>query len=140
MPENKNLKPMMLREDASLIEAIKAIDAGQFGIAMVVDKNLHLIGVITDSDTRQALINGVDGGDSVAPYIIHNPVTASIEMDDDSIFALMQASGKHQIPILETPERWMVADSTPILQLLNSRINTNHMSLFFRYAYAYHII
>ena len=35
-------------------------------------------------------------------------------------------AGTHQIPILETPERWMVADSTPILQLLNSRINTNH--------------
>jgi len=30
-------------------------------------------------------------------------------------------SGTHQIPILETPENWMIADTTPILDLLDAR-------------------
>ena len=31
-------------------------------------------------------------------------------------------AGTHQIPILQTPENWMIADSTPLLHLLDSRL------------------
>ncbi len=31
-------------------------------------------------------------------------------------------AGTHQIPILETPENWVLADTTPILQLLDARV------------------
>ncbi|MEM9757996.1 MAG: glutathione S-transferase family protein [Pseudomonadota bacterium] len=30
-------------------------------------------------------------------------------------------SGTHQIPVLHTPENWMIADTTPLLQLLDGR-------------------
>ncbi len=30
-------------------------------------------------------------------------------------------SGTHQIPVLETPENWMIADTTPLIALLDSR-------------------
>lgn len=30
-------------------------------------------------------------------------------------------SGTHQIPVLHTPENWMIADSTPLLELLDTR-------------------
>jgi hypothetical protein len=30
----------------------------------------------------------------------------------------------HQIPVVRTPENWMLADSTPILQLLDSRLGS----------------
>ena len=38
--------------------------------------------------------------------------------DDD----LGQRAGTHQIPILETPEGWALADTTPILGLLDARV------------------
>lgn len=31
-------------------------------------------------------------------------------------------SGTHQVPVLQTPENWMLGDTTPILQLLDARI------------------
>jgi glutathione S-transferase len=34
---------------------------------------------------------------------------------------LESRSGSHQVPILTTPENWMLADTTPILDLLDSR-------------------
>jgi len=34
---------------------------------------------------------------------------------------LTQRSGTHQVPVLLTPENWMLADTTPILKLLDSR-------------------
>jgi len=30
-------------------------------------------------------------------------------------------SGTHQVPVLHTPENWMIADSTPLMQLMDSR-------------------
>lgn len=36
-------------------------------------------------------------------------------------------SGTHQIPVLHTPENWMIADTTPLLQLLDSRFPQRRM-------------
>jgi glutathione S-transferase len=36
--------------------------------------------------------------------------------------SLGQRAGTHQIPVLETPENWVLADTTPILQLLDARV------------------
>ena len=30
-------------------------------------------------------------------------------------------SGTHQVPVLHTPENWMIGDTTPLLQLLDGR-------------------
>jgi len=44
-------------------------------------------------------------------------VTAGIGEESEAA----RRSGTHQIPILETPENWMIADTTPILDLLDTR-------------------
>ncbi len=38
-----------------------------------------------------------------------------------------QRAGTHQIPILETPEGWALADTTPILELLDARYPTRRL-------------
>ncbi|MBS0333383.1 MAG: glutathione S-transferase family protein [Proteobacteria bacterium] len=35
--------------------------------------------------------------------------------------AIEQRAGTHQVPVLQTPEGWMLSDTTPILDLLDSR-------------------
>lgn len=35
---------------------------------------------------------------------------------------LEQRAGTHQIPVLSTPENWVVADSTPIFHMLDARL------------------
>ncbi len=39
----------------------------------------------------------------------------------DVAATLEQRAGTHQVPVLHTPENWMIADTTPLLQLLDSR-------------------
>ena len=41
--------------------------------------------------------------------------------------ALGQRAGTHQIPILETPEGWALADTTPILALLDARVPSRRL-------------
>lgn len=38
-----------------------------------------------------------------------------------------QRSGTHQVPVLQTPDNWMVADTTPLLQFLDSRFPSRRM-------------
>ncbi len=40
---------------------------------------------------------------------------------DDNRETIEQRAGTHQIPVLQTPENWILADTTPILMLLDSR-------------------
>jgi glutathione S-transferase len=40
---------------------------------------------------------------------------------------LGQRAGTHQIPVLETPENWVLADTTPILQLLDARVPSRRL-------------
>ncbi|MGE0621919.1 MAG: glutathione S-transferase family protein [Pseudomonadales bacterium] len=45
----------------------------------------------------------------------------------DNTAEVEQRSGTHQVPVLQTPENWMIADTTPILQLLDSRYPLRRM-------------
>ena len=56
----------------------------------------------------RSVARGIGGGD----------VTRGIGGGDE----LGQRAGTHQIPILETPEGWALADTTPILGLLDARV------------------
>ena len=38
-----------------------------------------------------------------------------------------QRAGTYQIPVLHTPENWMLADTTPILSLLDARFPARRM-------------
>jgi len=38
-----------------------------------------------------------------------------------------QRSGTHQVPVLNTPENWMIGDTTPLLHLLDSRFPARRM-------------
>ena len=75
-----------------------------------------------------------------APYVIHGAplslFTRKLEaallfydlpfrsevagIGDDS--AVARRAGTHQIPVLQTPEDWMIADTTPLLDLLDARV------------------
>ena len=46
---------------------------------------------------------------------------ASLKKRDHDPEALEQRAGTHQVPVLRTPENWMLADTTPIIMLLDGR-------------------
>ncbi|MFT4582096.1 MAG: glutathione S-transferase [Gammaproteobacteria bacterium] len=40
---------------------------------------------------------------------------------------LTSRAGTHQLPVLRTPENWLLADTTPVMQLLDSRFPSRRM-------------
>jgi perosamine synthetase len=93
---------MLLRSDATLFDAIKAIDAGQFGIALVIDEERRLLGVVTDRDIRQATLAGDASSSQVSELMTRDPVVAYTHDKDEDIQSKMQHSTKLQIPIIDS--------------------------------------
>ena len=46
---------------------------------------------------------------------------------NDNREQLEMRSGTHQVPVLQTPENWLIADSTPIMTLLDNRFPNRSM-------------
>ena len=54
------VKNCCVRETDSLLEAMRAIDVAGLGIALVVESDGKLQGILTDGDIRRAIFEGRD--------------------------------------------------------------------------------
>lgn len=99
---------VLLHPEATVRDAIGALERGALGIALVVDGENRLLGTVTDGDIRRAILRDVPLDGSVhellerpadSPYAV--PVTAPLGTPDDEILALMHSKRVQQIPLLE---------------------------------------
>ncbi len=58
--DSKQIDILLVNKEASIKEAMQAIDRGSLGIAFIVDRNKKLFGVVTDGDVRRAVFSGVN--------------------------------------------------------------------------------
>ncbi|MBI2463486.1 NAD-dependent epimerase/dehydratase family protein [Candidatus Peregrinibacteria bacterium] len=68
------LKNILIKDVASIKEAMRNID--QFGLRMVfvVDKNNTLLGAVSDSEVRKAIIKGIDIKGKISNILNKNPI------------------------------------------------------------------
>jgi len=106
---SKELQSLFILFDDSIRTAMKCVDRGSCGIALVVDQERHLLGAITDGDLRRAVLAGTDlelpisvilSSKLSTPY--PKAVTASPETDRKALIALMHEHALRQIPILDS--------------------------------------
>ena len=94
-------RKLLVSPSNTLMESIKILHEGDCRIALVVDRESRLIGTITDGDIRRALISNVSMGDLITSVMNKNPVTASIELSEREVRALMEDDGLLHMPILD---------------------------------------
>lgn len=109
---------ILIRTDATLRDALAAIEGGAAGIALVVDQNNRLLGTVTDGDVRRALLRDVPLNGNVQELLVRpegspyaQPVIARMETPDDELLALMHIKAVQQIPLVD-PERRVVGLAT----------------------------
>ncbi|MDQ6623677.1 MAG: CBS domain-containing protein, partial [Verrucomicrobiota bacterium] len=68
------LKKMLLPKGASIMAAIRAMDAIRCGIVLVVDEREKLLGVVTDGDVRRAILNGLELSTSLEEVMARDPI------------------------------------------------------------------
>lgn len=94
--------PMVFEvRNATIRDAMQAIEVGSANAAFAVDENGLLVGVVTDGDIRRALLAGSALDNSVYPLVRSDPVTASPSESRSSVLDLMQSRGISQVPVVD---------------------------------------
>ncbi|MCT7487122.1 aminotransferase class I/II-fold pyridoxal phosphate-dependent enzyme [Aliarcobacter cryaerophilus] len=75
------IKKMICKTNDSLIEVMKTINENAMGIAFVVDENSKLVGISTDGDIRQALLDGKGLSVSIQDVMNKDFIFAKVDAD-----------------------------------------------------------
>lgn len=97
----KDWKKTLISPQLTLRDALLAINESTSQIAIVVDEHRRLLGTLTDGDARRGLLRGLTLSDPVTEVMHFNPIFARITDSRDSVIALMQEKGLHQIPMVD---------------------------------------
>lgn len=106
----KDIDALLIAPDTTLREALRCIDAGAEGIALVVDGGRHLLGTVTDGDLRRAMLAGSDlDRDTVAslPALCggHRPVTSPVGTGAAALMKLMKDRRVRHVPQVDAGGR-----------------------------------
>jgi dTDP-glucose pyrophosphorylase len=98
---NDDVAACLVDEDATLRDAMLALDTGARRIALAVDPAGRLIGILTDGDIRRALLRGGALDDPLAPVLTRDFLHVDVREDRAAALELMQARGIGAIPVVD---------------------------------------
>jgi dTDP-glucose pyrophosphorylase len=102
---SERLRECQVRADASLLDAMRSLEASNVQIVLVVDRGGRLVGTVTDGDIRRAILQGSPLDAPVGRFA--NPRFVSVGSDQGraSVLELMHARRVNQIPVVDERER-----------------------------------
>ncbi|QDV17396.1 D-glycero-alpha-D-manno-heptose 1-phosphate guanylyltransferase [Gimesia panareensis] len=117
----------LISATADITEAIRAIEAGKKGIAVIVDSGQQLQGVITDGDVRRGLLSGLRLQDSATQIMNRRPTKADAGMSQASLVELLESSGLEAMPLVNADNQVV---EVVLLSGLTRKSDTGHASGF----------
>jgi dTDP-glucose pyrophosphorylase len=96
---------MLIRPAAPLVDAVKIVDSGGGQIAIVVDHNDLLLGVITDANIREALLSGKDFTKPCAAAMTETPIALHVTSNRDERLDVMRGRHVSQLPLIDDSGR-----------------------------------
>lgn len=84
---------------------MEAINNGSLQIALAVDGERKLVGVVTDGDVRRALLRGAAMDDPIDLVLQRNPLTASVGVDRRQALEMMLKRGIKHLPLVDDSDR-----------------------------------
>ena len=91
--------------NASIRDAIAAIERTRRFIAAVVDGENRLIGVVSDGDIRRAILRGQTVDSPVTGAMSVDPIVASDEATNEELLHLMLTKGVAAVPVVDSTGR-----------------------------------
>ncbi len=110
------LADVLVREAAKLRDALEAMTRSGRQVALVVDAEARLLGLMTDGDVRKALLRGVALDAKVEEVMNRRPVVAPQGLSRPELLALMRSRSIRHVPVLDA--RGVVLDLLRLDDLL----------------------
>lgn len=102
----QGLRELFVKEEATLWDAMLAIDRGAVEIAFVVDENESVVGTVTDGDVRRALLSGTGFDGPVRESMSRSFQSVTRDGNHRALaMEAMVAFGVKQIPVLDEDGR-----------------------------------
>jgi len=99
--DRKDLSKTFLEKDQTLEEAIKVLHKSGLRIGLVVDKDLKLLGTVTDGDIRRALLSHKEMNCPVRDIMNSKPLTSTSKEKKEEILKKMQEKDILHMPITD---------------------------------------
>ena len=100
-----DITALRVASTATVRDAIAAISAANKQIAVVLDDEDRLIGVVTDGDVRRGILRGVDLDSPVAEVTNTAPLVSHVGEDPTSVIEKMSALDIRRVPVLDAAGR-----------------------------------
>lgn len=113
----KDWKKTLITPSQPILDAMRIIDTGALQIALVVDEQLKLLGVVTDGDIRRGILRGESLDAPVSKIMFRDFTYASSEATEADVILLMKTKELLQIPVLDHDGR--VVNLRMLVELVN---------------------
>lgn len=91
--------------ESKIVDAVRVIDKAALQVALIVDSEGTLKGIVTDGDVRRGLLRGI-GLDAPVKLVMNpNPVTARSDQSTDLAIRQVRQFGMHHLPIVDPEGR-----------------------------------
>lgn len=102
---SKDIRKHCVGPDATIREALAAIDVGAVQVAVVLDDEGRLLATVTDGDIRRGLLRGLGLADSVQAVMNRNPMSVPASAGRSAARRLMREKSLHHVPMLDDSGR-----------------------------------
>lgn len=96
---------ILINKEISIFEAIAIIDKGALQLALVVDDNQKLVGLVTDGDVRRGILKKIAFSESVSKIMHVNPHCASVSDSERQKLTKMRKYNLSHLPVLDVDGR-----------------------------------
>jgi dTDP-glucose pyrophosphorylase len=97
----KSWRKAIVGTNATVSEAIAAIENGSIQVALVLDAASRLVGIVTDGDVRRGLLRGIPLSNPATEVMNRMPVSASASLPREERLHLMRQKSIKQLPLLD---------------------------------------
>lgn len=98
---NEDWEKLLVGPDKTIRDALERINIGGGCIALVVNDDNTLLGVVSDGDVRRGLLNSLSLDDNVTQIMSASPMTATPAMSKYALVKLMRKKSILSVPLLE---------------------------------------
>ena len=96
---------VLVRAGTSFGETIKEMDRHKKSIALIVDEETRLLGIVTDGDIRRAILSGITPGEDVQKVMNHNPFCLNPGYADGEMLRIMVDKNIFHLPIIDEQKK-----------------------------------
>jgi hypothetical protein len=103
---DRSLANMLVADDATVLDALRAINAGGHGIAFVTNSGGGVVGTLTDGDLRRAIIGGASLDSRCLRKTVRRAFSfVTLRASRAEVLDTMRARGINQVPVLDRAGR-----------------------------------